>query len=477
MKPANKDLLSDILKFHVVPGKLYKWGGVFYTVDDKQLMVEQLPHHTGLQGVRVAPYGGVFTAAGDSDWGDTKVTAADNEASNGVVHIIDGVLLPPAGEYAQCGGKEFKGLLTSCWPLECVKQNDYYSQCLKPTPIPPPTPTVDLVDLAKSVPELSTLVAALVAGDLATTLKGEGPFTLFAPTNDAFAALPEGTLDTLLKPENKAQLLDILTFHVLPSQVLSTDLDYNLQVVKTVEGQNMMLTVEDRAPVGQGFFVGASFYGAAGNHVQVTGADNLATNGVAHIISGVMFPPAAPKVDLMDMAKSLPELSTMVAAVVAGDLDTTLKGEGPFTLFAPYNDAWKVLDGKHPGTLDNLLKPENKKQLLDVLNFHVLPTQVLTTDPLLKPEDKKPENKWQLVDLKTVEGHTLVVRHTVEGFDSGLPIGITFVCPTEQYGEWNNCQNIRVRNHYEGAQGYLATNGVVHIIDGVMFPPAAEIQV
>merc|ERR1711972_1128832 len=126
---------------------------------------------------------GVFVSPDGKDF--KTVTAADNEASNGVVHIIDGVLLPPAG-------------------LSDSKPN--------------------IVELAQSVDDLSTLVAAVVAGDLADTLSSPGPFTVFAPTNEAFGALPAGTLDSLLKPENKAQLADILTFHVLPEQVLSTDL-------------------------------------------------------------------------------------------------------------------------------------------------------------------------------------------------------------------------------------------------------------
>merc|ERR1712115_321787 len=95
----------------------------------------------------------------------------------------------------------------------------------------------NIVELAQSVDDLSTLVAAVVAGDLVETLSSPGPFTVFAPTNEAFAGLPEGTLDSLLRPENKDQLVDILTYHVLPAQVLSTDLKPK-QVVKTVEGKS-----------------------------------------------------------------------------------------------------------------------------------------------------------------------------------------------------------------------------------------------
>merc|ERR1712220_11471 len=125
-------------------------------------------------------------------------------------------------------------------------------------------------ELAQSVDDLSTLVAAVVAADLAETLSSPGPFTVFAPTNEGFAALPEGTLDSLLKPENKAQLADILTYHVLPEQVLSKDLKY-FQRVQTVEGKNLHV-LKNKA----GVFVGPDLKGLK----QVVGADNLASNGV-----------------------------------------------------------------------------------------------------------------------------------------------------------------------------------------------------
>merc|ERR1719225_1153611 len=94
----------------------------------------------------------------------------------------------------------------------------------------------NIVELAQSVDDLSTLVAAVVAGDLVETLSSPGPFTVFAPTNEAFAALPAGTLDTLLKPENKGQLVDILTYHVLPVKATVADLDL-FQPSTTVEGK------------------------------------------------------------------------------------------------------------------------------------------------------------------------------------------------------------------------------------------------
>merc|ERR1712007_379769 len=98
--------------------------------------------------------------------------------------------------------------------------------------------TPNIVELAQATTDLSTLVTAVVAGDLVDTLSSPGPFTVFAPTNEGFAALPAGTGESLLKPENKAQLVDILTYHVLGSEVKSTDLK-PFQRVPTVEGKNL----------------------------------------------------------------------------------------------------------------------------------------------------------------------------------------------------------------------------------------------
>merc|ERR1719394_391382 len=144
-------------------------------------------------------------------------------------------------------------------------------------------PTVNIVELAQSVDSLSTLVAAVVAGDLADTLSSPGPFTVFAPTNEAFGKLPEGTVDTLLKPENKDQLVDILTYHVLGQEVPSKALKY-FQRVPTVEGKNLHIYKNFR-----GVFVSPD----GKDFKTVTAADNEASNGVVHIIDGVLLPPSA----------------------------------------------------------------------------------------------------------------------------------------------------------------------------------------
>merc|ERR1711912_69176 len=187
---------------------------------------------------------------------------------------------------------------------------------------------------------------------------------------EAFGALPEGTLDTLLKPENKDQLVDILTYHVLPAQVLSTDLKF-FQSVPTVEGKNVHVVRTQK-----GVYVGPSVKELK----TVVGADNLASNGVAHIIDGILLPPTELSADapnIVELAQSVDDLSTLVAAVVAGDLVDTLSSPGPFTVFAPTNEAFAALP---EGTLDDLMKPENKEQLVDILTYHVLPAQVIAKD-------------------------------------------------------------------------------------------------
>ena len=133
----------------------------------------------------------------------------------------------------------------------------------------------DIVDLAVSTEFLSTLVAAVQAGDLVDVLKGDGPFTVFAPTNEAFAALPAGTLESLLKPENKDKLVSILTYHVVAGKVMSSDLSDGMKA-KTVQGGEITVKI--------------SKMGVKINDANVTTADIEAANGVVHVIDKVILP-------------------------------------------------------------------------------------------------------------------------------------------------------------------------------------------
>jgi uncharacterized surface protein with fasciclin (FAS1) repeats len=134
---------------------------------------------------------------------------------------------------------------------------------------------LDIVDTAVSAGEFDTLATALTAAGLVETLKGEGPFTVFAPTDAAFAKLPEGTLESLLKPENRDQLVAILTYHVVPGSVTSNEV-VSLNEAATVNGQKVAISAN-----------GAT---VMVDDAQVTAVDILATNGVIHVIDSVILP-------------------------------------------------------------------------------------------------------------------------------------------------------------------------------------------
>ena len=174
-----------------------------------------------------------------------------------------------------------------------------------------------IVDLAVATKNLSTLVAALKAADLVGTLSGTGPFTVFAPTNEAFAALPAGVLANLLKPENKAELVDLLTYHVAAGDVQAEDITDQEQI-KTLEGDE----VTARKSPGSIFI----------NSAKVIGADNDASNGVVHIIDGVLIPPAqapAPSTNHLYFYWKNP------AYIRCGDVDAAPRM--PASLFEPEN--------------------------------------------------------------------------------------------------------------------------------------------
>ncbi len=137
----------------------------------------------------------------------------------------------------------------------------------------------DIVDTAVEAGSFKTLVAAVKAAGLVDTLKGEGPFTVMAPTDEAFAKLPKGTVETLLKPENKSKLIAILTYHVVPAKALAADVvKLDGQSVKTVEGASFKVTVSDGKVMV--------------DKANVIKTDILCTNGVIHVIDEVILPPA-----------------------------------------------------------------------------------------------------------------------------------------------------------------------------------------
>ena len=147
-----------------------------------------------------------------------------------------------------------------------------------PAPEPAPMAAKDIVDTAVGAGQFTTLVAAVQAAGLESTLRGAGPFTVFAPTDAAFAALPAGTVEDLLKPENKAKLTAILTYHVLPTEVMSSAIGTTSMDAATVEGKNVKV---DGSTAGKVMI----------NDATVVTADVDASNGVIHVIDKVLLPP------------------------------------------------------------------------------------------------------------------------------------------------------------------------------------------
>lgn len=139
-----------------------------------------------------------------------------------------------------------------------------------------PAPTPSIVEVAVAN-DFNTLVAAVQAAGLTSTLQSDGPFTVFAPTDEAFAALPEGTVETLLRPENRDQLVAVLTYHVVPGRVTAAQV-VNLESATTVQGSPLAIDVQ-----GSSVFV---------NDAQVTVTDIQARNGVVHVINRVLLPPS-----------------------------------------------------------------------------------------------------------------------------------------------------------------------------------------
>jgi transforming growth factor-beta-induced protein len=302
----------------------------------------------------------------------------------------------------------------------------------EPTAMPEPTaaPTEapmepqTIVDIAVADGRFTTLVAAVQAAGLAETLSGEGPFTVFAPTDDAFAALPEGTLDSLLLPESKQQLTDILLYHVVPGSVMAAD-------VAGLDGKTADTALEGKQ-IGIKVDMGSVYLN---ENVKVIITDIEASNGVIHVIDAVLLPPSdeagMEKQDIVDTAVADGRFTTLVAAVQAAELVDTLKGEGPFTVFAPTDEAFAALPA---GTLDSLLLPENRQQLTDILLYHVVSGKVMAADVV------------GLTSASTVLGKDLTVK--VQDGNVYLNEDVQIIITDIE-----------------------TSNGVIHVIDAVLLPP------
>jgi len=337
--------LTEILTYHVVPGKVMAAD------------VVELQSANTVNGLPVY----IKVADGKVFINGAEVIITDVEADNGVIHVIDSVILPP----------------------------------------------VDIVETAIADGRFTTLVAAVQAAGLVDTLKGEGPFTVFAPTDDAFAALPEGTVEALLA--DIPQLTSILTYHVAPELLLSPKV-LESEKIATVNGKSLTVSMDMGKPMV--------------DNAEIIITDVYASNGVIHVIDAVVIPGK----DIVETAIADGRFTTLVAAVQAAGLVETLQGEGPFTVFAPTDDAFAKLPA---GTVEGLLN--DIPALTDILLYHVVPGKVMAADVV------------NLTSADSALGKALPIEvRDGKVFVAGAQVIITDI---------------------------ETTNGVIHVIDTVMLPP------
>jgi len=277
----------------------------------------------------------------------------------------------------------------------------------------------NIVQLAEEL-QLNTLVGLVQHAGLAKALSGEGPYTLFAPTDKAFDMLPPEILQYLAA--NKTALQEVLEYHVIAGTVLSKSLSNELLADTLLKGAKIRINIYTHN--------NETIVTATGAPVDLKLVDQIASNGVIHVIEKVMWP--IPMGDIIDVTSTTKELSTLQVAITAAGLTDTLKAEGSFTLFAPSDMAFAKIPKDE---LDSLLK--NKEKLTQVLTFHVVG---MTEYSVGLYDDEM---------LKTVEGMNLTInikegRVTVTGGDvmsgvvrADLPV----------------------------------SNGVIHVIDTVLMPP------
>ncbi|MCU0862960.1 MAG: fasciclin domain-containing protein [Planctomycetes bacterium] len=356
LQPANRQQLIDILRYHVVAGAV------------PSTTARTLTGATTLGGAAIA----IDAIGTDLFVNDGKVTTADVAASNGFVHVVDTVLLPPQSVVATLQARGF-----------------------------------------------STLVAAVQAAGLAATLSGPGPFTVLAPTDAAFAALPPGTLDSLLLPANQADLARLLTYHVLPSRT----------------NAGAALAAELRSSVQGASVLFAAVSGVARvNGTRLRSFNIPCTNGVVHVLDAVLSVPATIAATAQQLG-----FSTLVAALNAAGLTATFAdaAAGPFTVLAPTDAAFAALPA---GLLQQLLQPVNLPVLTQILQFHVLPT----------PQ---------------------TARSITARAGQGLPtlLGPAVPVTTGQNGLLLDGQAVLTTD-------VLAANGLVHAIGGVLVPPGVLAQ-
>ncbi|MCT4587381.1 MAG: fasciclin domain-containing protein, partial [Carboxylicivirga sp.] len=320
------------------------------TLNGKSVVVELMDGHVYINGA--------------------KVTMADIEADNGVVHVINAVLIPPSNT---------------------------------------------VVDIIVNSADHTILETAVIEAELVDALSAEGPFTVFAPTDEAFGNLPEGTLETLLE-DPTGELAQILLYHVAGVKALSNELSDG-QEVMTLNGKTVTVELMD----GHVYINGA----------KVTMADIEADNGVVHVINAVLLPPSNTVVDIIVNSVDHTILET---AVIEAELVDALSAEGPFTVFAPTDEAFGNLP---EGTLETLLE-DPTGELAQILLYHVAGAKALSNELSDGQEMMTLNGKSVVVEL--MDGHVYI---------NGAKVTMADI---------------------------EADNGVVHVINAVLLPPTSAAE-
>ena len=325
----------------------------------------------------------------------------------------------------------------------------------------------NIIENAVNSADHTTLVAALQAADLVDWLQGDGPFTVFAPVNAAFDALPEGTVDELLMPENAEALHEVLTCHVVGASAMSDAIGQmiadgdGVHMVETLGGCMLELRRADDM---------ITLTDETGGTATVTIADVVQSNGVIHVIDAVMLPGGdaameagmpmetgmdagsnpmvggaamSAQMNIVENAANSADHTTLVAALQAAGLVETLEGDGPFTVFAPTNAAFDALP---EGTVDTLLMEENREALNRILTSHVVAGNISAAD-LRSMARASPDGFYH---FDAVSGAALSAQVQ--------PSGAVFI-----FDESENAYRVSIADVKQ-------SNGVIHVVDGVLLP-------
>jgi uncharacterized surface protein with fasciclin (FAS1) repeats len=405
--PEKIELLETILAYHVVPG---------VAAEASDLSSGQILESLQGEDLEILVDEGVFVK--DATDVPASVILADLRTLNGIVHVIDKVLLPQAA-------------------LDALKQDNTEES------------SNTLVDLVIETEALSALEAAVIKADLVDVLNGAGPFTVFAPTNDAFEALLEvlgenyNSLDDFESEAEIMLLRDILSYHVVAGDIRAADLEAG--EVMTLFSENELSIIEK-----EGSFVIGD---ATDTPANITGTDFVASNGVAHTIDKVLLPQAALDFvaslqlkTIVEIAVETDDLSLLVEALTKANagLVETLGEEGPFTVFAPTNQAFVDLLGVLGDDYNSLSDFDTEAEidlLIDILTYHVVAGTAAFSGDL---EDGQ--------QIQTVFGEKvgIDIKGGVVHIEDASETNATVVIPDVK-----------------------ASNGVVHVIDKVLLPQAA----